>query len=275
MFHWNRRQVFVPNVMNYSSKKEQIGAYFGMRVRAFGYERRFMALIATAIIALIIIFVTGEGFFVDQVETKRGAFTMICACIWNGLFNSIQNVCKERAAIKKEYREGLILSAYITAHMLFDFIICCLETIIMSIMIFANYYKNLPGFFSAIGIVLTILIVTYCSDVLGLLISSVSKVLQAAMNTVPFILIFQLVFAGLIFDLEGATARVSYFTISKWGYEAILSLCNMRQQWSWSTLGFENRSAAAPMCWAILILFAAGYAVLSTILLRLVEWDKR
>ena len=85
----------------------------------------------------------------------------------------------------------------------------------------------------------------------------------------------QQAFAGLIFELEGASARIGYLTISKWGYEAILSLCNMRQVWSWSSLDFENQSAALPTCWFFMILFTVGYAFLSALLLRLVEHDKR
>lgn len=261
--------------MYYSSKKEQIKIYFGKRMRSFLYEKRWMSIIATAIIAFIIVFVTGDGLFADQSDTKRGAFTLICACIWSGLFNSIQNICKEREIIKHEYREGLILSAYITAHMLFDFIVCLLETIIISVIVFINYAHNISGVFGMIGIMLTILIATYCSDALGILISSIVKTPQIAMNTMPFILIFQLAFAGLIFELEGASARIGYLTISKWGYEAILSLCNMRQVWSWSSLDFENQSAALPTCWFFMILFTVGYAFLSALLLRLVEHDKR
>ena len=86
--------------MYYSSKKEQIKIYFGKRMRSFLYEKRWMSIIATAIIAFIIVFVTGDGLFADQSDTKRGAFTLICACIWSGLFNSIQNICKEREIIK-------------------------------------------------------------------------------------------------------------------------------------------------------------------------------
>lgn len=261
--------------MNYSSKKEQIKIYFGKRARNFLYEKRWMSLIAAVIIALIIVFVTGDDLFSGRSDTERGAFTIICACIWNGLFNSIQNICKERTTIKHEYREGLILSAYIAAHMLFDFIVCLLETIIISAVIFIIYFENIPGIFAAIGITLTILLATYCADALGILVSSVVKTPQIAMNTMPFILIFQLAFAGLIFELEGAAARIGYLTISKWGFEAILSLCDMRKEWSWSALKFENHSATMPVCWIVMILFTVGYAVLASILLRLVERDKR
>lgn len=261
--------------MNYSSKKEQIKIYFGKRARNFLYEKRWMSLIAAAIIALIIVFVTGDELFTGQSDTERGAFTIICACIWNGLFNSIQNICKERATIKHEYREGLILSAYITAHMLFDFIVCFLETVIISAIILFHYHENIPGFFAAVGIILTIMIATYCADALGILVSSLVKAPQIAMNAMPFLLIFQLAFAGLIFELKDAAARIGYFTISKWGFEAILSICDMRKEWSWSTLSFENQSAALPVCWIIMILFTIGYAALAALSLRLVERDKR
>lgn len=38
--------------------------------------------------------------------------------IWVGVFNSIQNICREREIIKREHRTGLHISAYVAADMM-------------------------------------------------------------------------------------------------------------------------------------------------------------
>lgn len=69
--------------------------------------------------------------FTTYESTKSGFFTIASAGIWIGIFNSIQNICKEHDIIRAEYRSGMKISSYITANVLWQFILCLIQSVIM------------------------------------------------------------------------------------------------------------------------------------------------
>ena len=95
------------------SRITQIGIYLGKHWRLFINERGWKVLIFGAVISALVSIVLGSGMFVYTMDTFSGGFALISACIWVGIFNSIQNICKERAIIKREHRAGLHISSYI------------------------------------------------------------------------------------------------------------------------------------------------------------------
>ena len=102
----------------------QIRIYAGKCFRLFWSEKQWKKLISTLIIMGIISLVTGDKMFKEYPATKNGAFAVICACIWVGLFNSIQSICRERAIIKREHRTGLRIGSYVMAHFLYELALC-------------------------------------------------------------------------------------------------------------------------------------------------------
>lgn len=72
-----------------------------------------------------------------------------------------------------------------------------------------------------IEMMVTIFITIYVSAGFGLLISAASKNGDRAMTIAPFVLIIQLLFSGILFSLDGATEKISYFTFSRWSMEAL------------------------------------------------------
>ena len=86
-----------------SSRGEQIKVYFGKCWRIFKNENGWKVFISSGIITFLISLVTGADMFKGYRATRNGAFALVCACIWIGIFNSIQSVCKERDIIKREH----------------------------------------------------------------------------------------------------------------------------------------------------------------------------
>ena len=160
-------------------------------------------LISAAIITLIISSVTGENTFVVAQDTRNGAFALVCACIWVGIFNSIQSICRERAIIKREHRTGLHISSYMIAHMIYELVICLMETVIVTLIMYMANRSHFPetGVFfpPLLELMITFFLIIYSSDVLGLLVSGIVKNENTAMTVMPFILIVQLVMSGMIF----------------------------------------------------------------------------
>ena len=212
--------------VRYKSRLEQIPIYLGKQFRMLIGEMNWKVLPMAAIIAYLVVYVLGSSMFRNMEYTKYGSLAVVCVCIWNGMFNSIQVVCKERSIIKREHRAGLHISAYLAAHMIYQAVICILQVAI-SLFIFRFFGMYFPdtglitGSFM-IDLAITMFLTTYAADMLALMVSCISRTTTTAMTIMPFLLVVQLVFAGGIFPLNRPGSRIlSRYTVSSWGIKAV------------------------------------------------------
>lgn len=264
------------------SIKRQIDIYVKKCFRIFLNEKGWKIFFSTAIITILITYVTSDQMFVLNSDTRCGAFALVCACIWIGIFNSIQSICKERDIIKREYRAGLSITAYVLAHFIFEAVLCIIEAIIVTAIVYITNIDNIPteGVVLPAGIELYIsfFLAILAADALALLVSSIVKTPNTAMTVMPFVLIIQLVMSGFIFALEGSIERVAELTISKWSLNAICATSHLNDLISWNYLPeevYESTWRNLSHCWSVLILFVVGYIILAIISLKFVDRDKR
>lgn len=206
-----------------ASRLTQVGIYLGKNWRLFVNERGWKVLIFGAVISVMVSAVLGSNMFVYTGETLQGAFTLVSACIWIGIFNSIQSICKERAIIKREHHAGLHISSYVVAHLIFQAGICLLQAaLLLGISAAFLQYPGVQPLFGSVMLeyFITYFLATYAADVLGLAISAIVKTPTTAMTVMPFVLIIQLIFSGMLFNLQGPLGYVGSLTISKWGMNA-------------------------------------------------------
>jgi len=265
-----------------SGRYSQIKIYTGKCFRLFVNERAYKLFISSAIIAVIVSRVLGEDMFIVFSTTRTGAFALICACIWMGIFNSIQSICRERAIIKREYRTGLHISAYIAAHMIYEFVICFAEALITVIILFimcgipiTSVGVFLPAF---IELFITFFLVIYCADLLGMAVSCIVRTETSAMTVMPFVLILQLVMSGIVFPLDDIAKFISYVTISKWGVTAVCVSANVNAlRRADRSLRFEYEFSVENLTqiWMVLIGFTLLFAIICVLALRLVDKDQR
>lgn len=200
--------------------------------RIFWNEKGWKLFVFAAVAAFIIAMVLGDSFFVIKERTRNDFFAIVCAGLWIGIFNSIQTVCKERDIIKHEHRTGLHITSYVAAHIVFQFVICVIQALIMTVIyaVIAEFPKAglVTGSF-VVDFYITILLVVFASDMLGLAVSSLVKTTTMAMTVMPFVLIVQLVFSGTIFSLSGNAKIISDLTICKWGQRALCIEANMNE----------------------------------------------
>ncbi|MDD2959665.1 MAG: ABC transporter permease [Lachnospiraceae bacterium] len=208
----------------------QIKIYLGKLFRIFIYEKDWKVLPMAAVIAVMVAYVVGPNMFVNMEGTRIGSLALVCVCIWNGFFNSIQVVCRERAIIKREHRSGLHISSYIAAHMIYQALVCICQIIIsLAVYWFAGMTFPTEGLVTGsflADIFITLFLITYASDMMALMVSCIVHTTTSAMTVMPFLLIVQLVFAGVAFPLKGFPARMSDLTVSKWGIYAVCTEAN-------------------------------------------------
>lgn len=283
----------------------QIKIYTGKCFRTFVHEKGWKSLISTLIISIILAWVIGDNTFSINESTKTGVFAMICGCIWVGIFNSIQSVCRERAIIKREHRTGLHISSYVIAHMIYEFVLCFVEAIIFTVGF--DIFRKFPSHGIIFGwtgfeFFISFLLIIFCSDVLGLMVSCIVKTENAAMTVMPFVLIIQLVMSGMMFTLPENAEPVKYLTISKWGLSAICSSADLNEIpthdtleklqeaaasdksiTSWKDLGltqtydmeFDASVQHIAATWLVLLLYSAAYGCIGILFLKLVDRDRR
>ena len=220
--------------IRYKSRLAQIPIFLGKHFRMFITEGNWKVLPLSAIIAYLVVYVIGKRMFINMEGTSYAAFAITCVCLWNGVFNSIQVVCKERGIIKREHRAGLHITSYLASHMIYQAIICLIQ-VIMMIVIFLIFGVHIPSGSAVTGsflldIGITMFLITYASDMLGLMISCIVHTPMTAMTVMPFVLIVQLVFANFVIPLNSVGKKLSNVTISKWGIQAVCSVSDYNSQ---------------------------------------------
>ena len=211
-------------------KFKQVPIYLGKFFRMFIYKSDWKVMPMAALIAAIVAFVAGDYMFVNMEGTMMGSMALTCVCLWNGCFNSIQSVCRERAIVKREHRSGMHIFSYISAHMIYQAVLCLAQSLIT---IIVCYYSGVhfpaegfitPSFY--IDILITLFLVTYSADMLSLMISCIVKTTTDAMTVMPLVLIVQLVLSGSLFSMDDKIKPFTYLTIAKWGIRCLCTQAN-------------------------------------------------
>ena len=247
---------------------------------------RLLLLIGQApLLGCLIGLVSGSECFGVYEDAKAGMFALLCACIWVGLLNSIQEVCKERAVLEREYAGGLNLSAYIMSKVVVLGFICIIQTLCLSEVFFAMC--GLPEaclINTHLEMLLTVFLTTFSSMCIGLLVSCLFNNSDRALAMAPLLIMPQVLFSGFLFKLEGVMEKVSYLVQCKWGMEALGTSADLNgmdmkiyenelitpeiYEHEWEA-AFEFCTAHLFTAWGALCIFALASLILAHIALRI------
>lgn len=251
--------------------------------------RLALLFLQPVLIALLLGIVADDRVFEIYESTKSILFALSCAGIWIGLFNSIQEICKERAILKREYMGNMKLWSYTLSKFVVQMAVGVLQAaIIVAVFSVAVgmpekgiLLKNsFPEMFVTIWLTIT------ASMALGFIISAFVKSGDKAMACAPFVLIIQLLFSGILFELKGAGSKIAYATISKWSVESLGSIADlnsltMKMQEELPGIEhefqeiFEFAKKHLLSNWAVLAVMVAVCFAITTVMLRSVAKDGR
>lgn len=240
-----------------------------------------------------------DGELIDFAGTQTGLFMLACVAIFIGICNSIQEICKERNILKREYMTNLRLSSYISSKLVVQGLVCAIQIMLVMLIFFiAISKKAYPSsgvlFGSAmIEMYITMFLVAFTADTIALLISSIVKNSSTANTFIPIVLIVQIVFSGVLFDLGETMDTIAGIMISKWGIAALATTCRLNEgrlaillenpqmslQMGDKMSKINDMYVATPQnllkIWGILSIFIVVCAMLSGIILTNVKKDKR
>lgn len=246
-------------------------------------QRLIMILAQPILIGILLAFVASDSAFEIYNGTKSILFALSCAGIWVGLFNSIQEICKERIILKREYMANLRLDAYIMSKFFVQMMISVTQAILIVLVFIVTVGKPEGILFDNpfFEIFVTMTLTIFSSSGIGLVVSAISKNSDKAMTVAPFLLIIQLLFSGILFELSSFTEKISYLTVSKWSVAALGISSNLNSLPSAGGIKrsfediFDFSASNLYETWIVLSVFVVLCAVISILLLRNISNDSR
>ncbi len=203
-------------------------------------QRLLILLLQAPILAVVIwlVAISNNNMFKEFDWTKSILFVLSCCAFWIGMFNSIQEVCKERTIMKREYMTGMSLTSYISSKLVVLGALCFIQSLLLTGVFSATLIIPNAADTEELAKVLQVLkvddikvsielligqvfITTFFTSLaataVGLLVSSLVSNPDRAMTFAPFLLMPQLLLAGALFTLDGVIKYFSVFTACRWG----------------------------------------------------------
>lgn len=250
-------------------------------------QRLLLLLIQAPLLAILISFVANDQQFKQYEMTKSLLFALACSAFWIGMLNAIQEICKERTILKREYMTGLRLPSYILSKITVLGILCLIQSLLLisvfGILVGVPEQGIMGGAY--IELLVTTFITAISAAAMGLLVSSLFKNADRAMTVAPILLMPQILFSGLIFKLDGATEILSWVAICRWSMEGYGTTANLnelplRLQQAGIMIShetenfFEYTTTHMWITWGILIAYTIVFLVLSVFILRGIKKEK-
>ena len=247
-------------------------------------QRLILLLVQAPLLALLISFVADGKQFEQYEMTKSLLFALSCSAFWVGMLNAIQEICKERTILKREYMTGLSLGAYVSSKIIVLGILCLIQSVMIT-----GVFSMLIGLPESgilthpfLELLITTFITAVASAAMGLFVSSLFTNADRAMTVAPILLMPQILFSGLIFKLSGATEIVSWIAVCRWSIEGYGTTANLNDL----PLKLQQEGIMIPheaeefftytaehllTAWGILLLFAVVFLLLAGIVLRSIK----
>ena len=111
------------------------------------YYRLLVLLVQPLLIAVLLYVVADKEIFDIYESTKSMLFALSCSGIWIGLFNSIQEICKERVILKREYMANLKLPGYVISKFVLQAVLSFVQAWILTFAFLKLIDKKRSGIF--------------------------------------------------------------------------------------------------------------------------------
>ena len=258
-----------------------------MKLVANDRQRLILLLVQAPLLALLISLVADGQQFEQYEMTKSLLFALSCSAFWVGMLNAIQEVCKERSILKREYMAGLSLNAYILSKILVLGILCLIQSALIVGVFSVSVGLPEEGLFMppVVELLITTFLTAVASAAMGLFVSSLFTNADRAMTVAPILLMPQILFSGLIFKLDGATELISWFAVCRWSMEGYGTTANLNEL----ELKMQQEGIMIPhdaeaffdfttehmlKAWGILLVFVIVFLLLARIVLTTIGKEK-
>lgn len=158
--------------------------------------------------------------FAVSTDTQTFGLALSCCCFWIGLFQSIQEVCKERTIVEREKMADLKPGAYLGSKLLVLGAVLLLQCILLLLCVWLLVGHPETGVVFSDAPFLEYLVTTYLTALsaaaMGLCVSCIVNSTDQAVAVAPLLLIPQILFAEIICSLSGAAKWLAWAVSCKW-----------------------------------------------------------
>ncbi|GAC1451767.1 MAG: hypothetical protein NVS2B14_20940 [Chamaesiphon sp.] len=103
-----------------------------------------------------------------------------------------------------------------------------LQTLAIAVVILVGFKSPTSDLLAwPFGLAISTFLTLGSSMSLGLLVSAIVKNASQANSTLPLLLLPQIIFSGVLFNLEGLAKKISWLTLSRWSVGAYGALVNV------------------------------------------------
>ncbi|MEO1341961.1 MAG: ABC transporter permease, partial [Cyanobacteria bacterium J06635_13] len=214
----------------------------------------------------------------------RLLFIFSCIAIWIGLSNAIREIVKEGAIYFRERLLNLGLLPYLASKLIIRGGLALVQTLLIAavvLLVFKAPESELIPW--SIGFAVTTFLTLLASTSLSLMLSALVKTENEGNGILPLVMIPQIIFSGVLFNLEGWSSKLSWIMLSRWSIGAYGSLANvnamapeqsqlltseMLNEIFQPSAVYEATWANLGLNWGILLLHTLIYSAIALIILR-------
>jgi ABC transport system ATP-binding/permease protein len=218
---------------------------------------------------------------------RRVLFIFTSASLWVGFASSLQEIVKESAIYLRERLVNLGLFAYLGSKVLTLSGLAIIQSLLIALVAIVCFkspevqltnfnpespFISIPWF---VGVFITTFFTIIASSSLGLMVSASVKNSTQANSALPLLLLPQIIFAGILFDVEkgGAISKyISYLMVSRWSVAAYGSLASINDlipvdeslsKTLYKLQMFESSAANITLSWCVLLIHACVYLLIT------------
>lgn len=197
----------------------------------------FVLLVQAPVIALLLdlVFVSEAPDVMSRMEfTPYALFLLVVSAIWFGCSNAAREIVAEQPIYRRERMVNLSISAYVLSKFAVLGGFCLLQCIVL----LAGTYLVLDFWGNPLYHLAVLWLSSLVGVGMGLLLSALVRTTEAAMATVPLLLIPQIILGGAIMPVDRMSEPVwaaSNLVMSRWAFEGVLQTENRSDAYELST----------------------------------------
>jgi hypothetical protein len=200
----------------------------------------------------------------NPIGTHKLLFLMACVAAWFGIINSVREIVKEAPLYQRERMVGIGIGPYVASKVVVLALLSTAQMVLFIGVIALRFEFPSQGVTApAVVEILTTLLVTALTGLsFGLALSASTTSANRAMSLTPLLLFPQIIFAGVVFQLDGVADVISWLTAPRPALQALAAAAMLPIDPHGEVLDATKQTAAYLLGrWAILAgLSALGVA---------------
>jgi ABC-type multidrug transport system ATPase subunit len=212
----------------------------------------------------------------QDIYAQEVLFTLIVSAIWFGIINAAREIVKEAPIYQRERAVNLRLFPYVLSKVVVLGALLAVQDFILLYIVGtkAGYPANgllwhgTSGAFAELYV--TLLLSSFAGLMMGLVVSALVPNSDRAVSIVPVLLIPQIIFASVIFELKGTAGQwISVILPSRWGMQAAGSIDHLHDKFTDHSTAFYAHDVAHLLAfWGALVMLTLVFLALTLLAMR-------